>query len=55
MNKSDFLTLDDVANSLKVTRQTVSKYVQNKDLNAVKIIMDEVFAYTNYVYLSRCS
>jgi adenine-specific DNA-methyltransferase len=37
MNKSNFLTLDDVANSLKVTRQTVSKYIQNKALNAVKI------------------
>ena len=37
MNTSNFLTLDDVANSLKVTRQTVSKYIQNKDLNAVKI------------------
>ena len=37
MDKSNFLTLDDVANNLKVTRQTVSKYIQNKDLNAVKI------------------
>ena len=37
MEKPNFLTLDDVANSLKVTRQTVSKFIQNKDLNAVKI------------------
>jgi len=37
MEKANFLTLDDVANNLKVTRQTVSKYIQNKDLNAVKI------------------
>ncbi|MCB0741333.1 MAG: helix-turn-helix domain-containing protein [Chitinophagaceae bacterium] len=37
MNKANFLTLDDVANSLKVTRQTVSKYIRNKDLNAVRI------------------
>lgn len=37
MEKSNFLTLDDVACSLKVTRQTVSKYIRNKDLNAVKI------------------
>ena len=37
MNKSSFLTLDEVAQNLKVTRQTASKYIQNKDLNAVKI------------------
>jgi adenine-specific DNA-methyltransferase len=37
MNKSGFLTLDEVAHNLKVTRQTVSKYIQNKDLNAVRI------------------
>ena len=37
MDKSKFLTLDEVASNLKVTRQTVSKYIQNKDLNAVKI------------------
>ena len=37
MEKANFLTLDDVASNLKVTRQTVSKYIQNKDLNAVKI------------------
>ena len=37
MNTLNFLTLDDIADSLKVTRQTVSKYIQNKDLNAVKI------------------
>lgn len=37
MNNSNFLTLDEVANSLKVTRQTLSKYIKNKDLNAIKI------------------
>lgn len=37
MNQSGFLTLDEVAKNLKVTRQTVSKYIQTKDLNAVKI------------------
>jgi len=37
MGKSKFLTLDDVAANLKVTRQTVSKFIQNKELNAVKI------------------
>ena len=34
---NDFLTVDDVAKTLKVTRQTVSKYIQKKKLNAVKI------------------
>ena len=37
MNKSGFLTVDEVAQNLKVTRQTVSKFIQNKSLNAVKI------------------
>lgn len=37
MNKSNFLTVDEVAQNLKVTRQTVSKYIQSKSLNAVKI------------------
>lgn len=34
---NNFLTVDDVAKILKITRQTVSKYIQKKDLNAVKI------------------
>ncbi|MEX0968742.1 MAG: DNA methyltransferase [Bacteroidia bacterium] len=37
MNKSGFLTVDEVAQNLKVTRQTVSKYIKNKHLNAVRI------------------
>lgn len=37
MLSSDFITVDDVAKTLKVTRQTVSKYIQRKELNAVKI------------------
>lgn len=37
MSQESFLTVEDVAKNLKVTRQTVSKYIQNKDLNAVKI------------------
>jgi adenine-specific DNA-methyltransferase len=37
MVKSTFLTLDEVAQNLKVTRQTVSRYIKSKDLNAVKI------------------
>lgn len=37
MNKSEFLTVEEVAQNLKVTRQTVSKYISSKKLNAVKI------------------
>lgn len=37
MFKSNFLTVDDVAENLKVTRQTVSKYIRSNQLNAVKI------------------
>lgn len=32
-----FLTIDEIADALKVTRQTVSKYIQKKALNAIKI------------------
>lgn len=34
---NNFLTVGDVAKTLKVTRQTVSKYIHKKELNAVKI------------------
>ncbi|HZJ36938.1 MAG TPA: DNA methyltransferase [Gillisia sp.] len=37
MDQSTFLTVDDIAKNLKVTRQTVSKYIKSQDLNAVKI------------------
>ncbi|MBC6409080.1 MAG: helix-turn-helix domain-containing protein [Ekhidna sp.] len=37
MSRSEFLTVEDVAQNLKVTRQTVSKYIKNRELNAVKI------------------
>lgn len=37
MSQSTFLTVEDVANSLRVTRQTVSKYIKDNDLNAIKI------------------
>lgn len=37
MFKSDFLTVDEIAENLKVTRQTVSKYIHSHQLNAVKI------------------
>jgi adenine-specific DNA-methyltransferase len=35
--ENNFLTVGDVAKTLKITRQTVSKYIQKKELNAVKI------------------
>lgn len=37
MKNSNFLTVDEIARNLKVTRQTVSKYIQSNKLNAVKI------------------
>jgi adenine-specific DNA-methyltransferase len=37
MYQSNFLTVDEVADNLKVTRQTVSKYIKASELNAVKI------------------
>ncbi len=37
MLQPGFLTVDEVAQNLKVTRQTVSKYIKNKKLNAIKI------------------
>jgi adenine-specific DNA-methyltransferase len=37
MSQSVFLTVEDIANNLKVTRQTVSKYIKDKELNAIKI------------------
>jgi adenine-specific DNA-methyltransferase len=37
MDQQAFLTVDEVANNLKVTRQTVSKYIKDRELNAIKI------------------
>jgi len=37
MSRTGFLTVEEVAHNLKVTRQTVSKYIKTKELNAVKI------------------
>lgn len=34
---TQFLTVEEIAKTLKVTRQTVSKYIQNNELNAIKI------------------
>lgn len=37
MLQSNFLTVEQVANNLQVTRQTVSKFIKSNELNAVKI------------------
>ncbi len=37
MVNPDFLTVDEISRILKVTRQTVAKYIQNRGLNAIKI------------------
>ncbi|MGB1041279.1 MAG: helix-turn-helix domain-containing protein, partial [Flavobacteriales bacterium] len=37
MLQSNFLTVEQVADNLQVTRQTVSKYIRSNELNAVKI------------------
>lgn len=37
MDSADFMTVAEVAKTLGVTRQTVSKYISNKELNAIKM------------------
>ena len=37
MGQPIFYTIEDIAKNLKVTRQTVSKYINGKQLNAIKI------------------
>lgn len=37
MSQGGFLTVEEVALNLKVTRQTVSKYIKSKELNAIKM------------------
>lgn len=37
MSQGGFLTVEEVAQNLKVTRQTVSKYIKSKELNAIKM------------------
>jgi adenine-specific DNA-methyltransferase len=48
MAQNDFLTVDELAKTLKVTRQTVSKYIQKKELNAVKINKSYRVAYKEF-------
>lgn len=37
MSQSTFLTVEDVARNLRVTRQTVAKYIKDNELNAIRI------------------
>lgn len=37
MYQKQFLTIDDISRELNVSRQTVSKYINQKELNAIKI------------------
>lgn len=45
---SNFLTVDEIAQTLKVTRQTVAKYIQKKELNAVKINKSYRVSYSEF-------
>jgi adenine-specific DNA-methyltransferase len=48
MSQVGFLTLDEVAQNLKVTRQTVSKYIKTKKLNAIKINKSYRIAFNDF-------
>lgn len=48
MSQSGFLTVDEVARNLKVTRQTVSKYIRSKELNAIKMNKSYRIAYNDF-------
>lgn len=48
MNQAGFLTVEEVAQNLKVTRQTVSKYIKNKDLNAIKMNKSYRIAFNDF-------
>lgn len=37
MERKQFLTIEDISNELSVSRQTVAKYISQKELNAIKI------------------
>ncbi len=48
MNQIGFLTVEEVAENLKVTRQTVSKYIKTKELNAIKINKSYRIAFNDF-------
>lgn len=48
MNQATFLTVEEVAQNLKVTRQTVSKYIKAKELNAIKINKSYRIAFNDF-------
>lgn len=37
MSENGFLTVEEIANNLKVTRQTIAKFIKAKELNAIKM------------------
>ncbi len=48
MNQSNFLTVEEVAQNLKVTRQTVSKYIKAKELTAIKMNKSYRIAFNDF-------
>ncbi len=48
MNQAGFLTVEEVAQNLKVTRQTVSKYIKTKELNAIKMNKSYRIAFNDF-------
>jgi len=48
MSQSGFLTVEEVAQNLKVTRQTVSKYIKTKELNAIKMNKSYRIAFNDF-------
>lgn len=48
MSQSGFLTVDEVAKNLKVTRQTISKYIKANELNAIKMNKSYRIAYNDF-------
>jgi adenine-specific DNA-methyltransferase len=48
MSQAGFLTVEEVAQNLKVTRQTVSKYIKSKELNAIKMNKSYRIAFNDF-------
>ena len=46
--QTEFLTVEEVAQTLKVTRQTVSKYIKTNELNAIKMNKSYRIAYNDF-------
>lgn len=46
--QSNFLTIEEIADTLKITRQTVSKFIQKKELNAIRINKSYRVTYSDF-------